>query len=82
MAKKGMIEKNNRRAKLAAGQAPKRARLKAIIMNKDASLEDRFTATLKLAAQWRSGAGEEPLRSDRPSPCLLSQIEDVAHRHA
>jgi small subunit ribosomal protein S14 len=56
MAKKGMIEKNNRRAKLAAGQAPKRARLKAIIMNKDASLEDRFTATLKLAQLPRNGA--------------------------
>jgi small subunit ribosomal protein S14 len=56
MAKKGMIEKNNRRAKLAAADAPKRARLKAIIMNKDASLEDRFTATLKLAQMPRNGA--------------------------
>jgi small subunit ribosomal protein S14 len=49
MAKKGMIEKNNRRAKLAAGHAAKRARLKAIIMNKDMGLEERFAATLKLA---------------------------------
>jgi small subunit ribosomal protein S14 len=56
MAKKGMIEKNNRRAKLVAGSAAKRARLKAIIMNKDASLEDRFAATLKLAQMPRNGA--------------------------
>jgi small subunit ribosomal protein S14 len=56
MAKKGMIEKNNRRAKLTAGSAAKRARLKAIIMNKEASLEDRFAATLKLAQMPRNGA--------------------------
>jgi len=49
MAKKGMIEKNNRRKNLTGQQAGKRARLKAIIMNKEASLEDRFAATLKLA---------------------------------
>jgi small subunit ribosomal protein S14 len=56
MAKKGMIEKNNRRARMAAGSAAKRARLKAIIMNKEASLEDRFAATLKLAQMPRNGA--------------------------
>jgi small subunit ribosomal protein S14 len=56
MAKKGMIEKNNRRAKMATGQAAKRARLKAIIMNKDVSLEERFAATLKLAQMPRNGA--------------------------
>jgi small subunit ribosomal protein S14 len=56
MAKKGMIEKNNRRAKLAGQHAAKRARLKAVIMNKDASLEDRFEATLKLAQMPRNGA--------------------------
>jgi small subunit ribosomal protein S14 len=56
MAKKGMIEKNNRRAKLVASHAAKRARLKAVIMNKDASLEDRFAATLKLAQLPRNGA--------------------------
>jgi small subunit ribosomal protein S14 len=56
MAKKGMIEKNNRRQRLVAGSAAKRARLKAIVMNKDASLEERFTATLKLAQLPRNGA--------------------------
>ena len=49
MAKKGMIEKNNRRQRLVGQQAAKRAKLKAIIMNKDVSLEERFAATLKLA---------------------------------
>jgi small subunit ribosomal protein S14 len=56
MAKKGMIEKNNRRAKLVSQQAGKRARLKAIIMDKEASLEDRFAATLKLAQMPRNAA--------------------------
>ena len=49
MAKKGMIEKNNRRQRLVAQQAAKRAKLKAIINDKDVSLEERFAATLKLA---------------------------------
>jgi small subunit ribosomal protein S14 len=56
MAKKGMIEKNNRRAKMTAQQAAKRARLKAIIMNKEANLEDRFAATLKLAQMPRNAS--------------------------
>ena len=34
MAKKSSIEKNNRRKKMSANAAPKRARLKAIIADK------------------------------------------------
>lgn len=49
MAKKGMIEKNNRRARMVSQQAAKRAKLKAVIMNKEMGLEERFAATLKLA---------------------------------
>jgi small subunit ribosomal protein S14 len=56
MAKKSSIEKNRRRQKLAKQSAGKRARLKEIIMNKDASIEDRFSATLKLAQMPRNGA--------------------------
>ena len=56
MAKKGMIEKNNRRTRLTAQQAGKRGRLKAIIMNKETSLEVRFAATLKLAQLPRNAA--------------------------
>jgi small subunit ribosomal protein S14 len=56
MAKKGMIEKNNRRIRLVAKDAAKRAKLRAVIKNQDASLEDRFAATLKLAEMPRNGA--------------------------
>jgi small subunit ribosomal protein S14 len=50
MAKKSMIEKNNRRKQLADKYAPKRARLLAIARNKDLPAEDRFAAQIKLAA--------------------------------
>lgn len=56
MAKTSSIEKNKRRQKLAKQFAGKRAGLKAIIMNKDASIEERFEATLKLAQLPRNGA--------------------------
>jgi small subunit ribosomal protein S14 len=56
MAKKSSIEKNNRRRRMTKSAAPKRARLKAIIMDKDLSAEERFTAQLKLAEMPRNGA--------------------------
>lgn len=56
MAKKSSIEKNKRRQKLVKQFASQRARLKEIIMTKDASIEERFTATLKLAQLPRNGA--------------------------
>jgi small subunit ribosomal protein S14 len=56
MAKKGMVEKNKRRQKLSAQAAGKRSALKAIIMNKDVSIEERFAATLKLAEMPRNSA--------------------------
>lgn len=56
MAKKGMIEKNQRREKLVAAKSAKRAALKAIIKNKDLSIEERFAATLKLAEMPRNSA--------------------------
>lgn len=56
MAKKGMVEKNNRRIKLSKQHGAKRAALKAVIMNKDAPFEDRIAATLKLAQMPRNGA--------------------------
>ncbi len=49
MAKKSSIEKNNRRAKLAAQKAPTRARLKALARDRDAAPEDRFEAQLRLS---------------------------------
>jgi len=56
MAKKSSIEKNKRRRKLAKQSAGRRSRLKALIMDKDAPIEERFAATLKLAQLPRNGA--------------------------
>jgi small subunit ribosomal protein S14 len=56
MAKKSSVEKNNRRKKMSANAAPKRARLKAIIANKDLPMEERFAATLKLAEMPRNSS--------------------------
>jgi len=56
MAKKSSIEKNKRRQKLVKQFTGQRARLKEIIMNKDAPIEERFSATLKLAQLPRNGA--------------------------
>jgi small subunit ribosomal protein S14 len=49
MAKKSSIEKNNRRRKMTKQAAGRRARLKAIIMDKTKPMEERFAASLKLA---------------------------------
>ena len=49
MAKKSMIERERKREKLVAQYAEKRAALKAIAADKDASVEERFKASLKLA---------------------------------
>ena len=49
MAKKSMIEKNNRRRQMTKSFANRRKKLKAIVQNKKLPVEDRFAATLKLA---------------------------------
>jgi small subunit ribosomal protein S14 len=56
MAKKSMIEKNNRRAKLAKGAAGRRQRLKTLARDRSAPPEDRFAAQLKLAEMPRNSA--------------------------
>ena len=56
MAKTSSVEKNKMRMKLAAEQAPKRAALKAVVMDREAPIEDRFEASLKLAQLPRNGA--------------------------
>lgn len=56
MAKTSSIEKNNRRRKMTKQFANRRAKLKAIIMDKETTLEDRFAAQMKLAALPRNGA--------------------------
>ncbi|AOF91103.1 30S ribosomal protein S14 [Sinorhizobium sp. RAC02] len=56
MAKTSAVEKNKRRRKLVANHAAKRAALKAITQNQALPIEERFQATLKLAALPRNGS--------------------------
>jgi small subunit ribosomal protein S14 len=56
VAKKGMIEKNNRRARLAKQNANKREKLKAMVMDKELSFEERFAAQIKLSELPRNSA--------------------------
>jgi small subunit ribosomal protein S14 len=50
MAKKSMLEREVRRAKLVAKYAAKRAKLKAIIVDEKSTDEERLEAVAKLAA--------------------------------
>lgn len=56
MAKTSSVEKNNRRRRLVKQYAGKRAKLKAIIQNKEITMEERFAAQLKLAELPRNSA--------------------------
>ena len=56
MAKTSSVEKNNRRLKLVKQYANKRAKLKAVIQNKELPIEERFAAQLKLAELPRNSA--------------------------
>ncbi len=56
MAKKAMIEKNNRRRRMTASKAPTRKALKAVIMDKDTAMEERFDAVMKLAKTPRNAS--------------------------
>jgi len=56
VAKLSSVEKNNRRAKMAKQYGARRAALKAIIMNRDLPMEERFAAQMKLAALPRNSA--------------------------
>ena len=56
MAKTSSVEKNEKRRKLVNRYAAKRAELKAIIMDQDKPIEERFRAQLKLAALPRNSA--------------------------
>ena len=49
MAKTSSIEKNKRRRKMTKKFASRRAKLKAIVQDKNLPMEERFAATLKLA---------------------------------
>jgi small subunit ribosomal protein S14 len=56
MAKKSMVNREVKRAKLVARDASKRAALKTVIKNQELPMEERFKATIKLAALPRNGS--------------------------
>ena len=82
MAKTGMIERNDKRRRMCARDAQKRAELKEIANNKELPMEERFAARLKLAQLPRNGSptrSAQSLRGNGPSAWLLPQDENVAH---
>ena len=56
MAKNSAILNNEKRKRLVAKYAAKRAELKAMTMDQSLSMEDRFSAQLKLAALPRNSS--------------------------
>jgi small subunit ribosomal protein S14 len=56
MAKTGMIERNNKRRRISARDAEKRAALKDTANNKELPMEERFAARLRLAQLPRNGS--------------------------
>jgi small subunit ribosomal protein S14 len=56
MAKTSQINRNKKREKLAARDLGKRTKLKAQVMDREAPVEERFEASLKLAQMPRNGA--------------------------
>ena len=49
MAKTCSVQKQKRRVRLSKQYAERRTKLKDVIMDKETSMEDRFTAVMKLA---------------------------------
>ena len=56
MAKKSMVNREVKRAKLVKQYAGKRASLKAVIEDQSKPMEERFNATLKLAGLPRNSS--------------------------
>jgi small subunit ribosomal protein S14 len=56
MAKTSSIEKNKRRMRLAKRYDARRSKLRTVARDKNASMEERFAATLKLAELPRNSA--------------------------
>lgn len=56
MAKTCSVERDKKRRRLNKSLGAKRAALKALIKNKSASMEERFSAVLKLAEMPRNSA--------------------------
>lgn len=58
MAKKSMLARNKKRAKMAAHQAPIRAELRKRALDSTLTEEERFKARLKLQSLPKNGAAE------------------------
>jgi small subunit ribosomal protein S14 len=56
MAKTSSVERNKKRERMAKRDSGKRAALKAVLRQKDASPEERFAAMLRLAEMPRNGS--------------------------
>jgi len=56
MAKVSAVNRNKKRERMAERDRAKRAALKAIVMDRDRPIEERFEASLKLAKLPRNGA--------------------------
>ncbi len=56
MAKISQVNRNKKRETMAGRDKAKRLTLKAIVMDRTLPVEDRFDATMKLAALPRNGA--------------------------
>ena len=56
MAKKSMVEKNNLRRRMVKQKRASRAVLKAKIMDKETSVEERFEMVMKLSAMPRNSS--------------------------
>ncbi len=56
MSKTSSVYRNLKRVKMSEKYANRRQKLKKVVMDKNAAAEDRFQATLKLAAMPRNSA--------------------------
>lgn len=56
MAKTSQIERNKKRVRMVKQASARRAKLKAIVADKKAQMEDRFAAMLKLSELPRNGS--------------------------
>lgn len=56
MSKLCMKERNRKRAKMYAQQRTRRDKLKAVVMDRDLPIEERYAAQLKLSQLPRNGA--------------------------
>jgi len=82
VARKGLLESNERKKKLVQNLKNKRANLKDLMMSKSSSLEQRFEACLKLAQLPRNSSRvrvrERCIETGRPrgvySFCGLSRV--------